>query len=878
MRQIIRRLIISLVLLLALIVVGGSGWLYWYARASLPQLEGVIQVAGLSAPVEVLRDARGVPHLRASSLQNLFFAQGYVTAQDRLWQMDLSRRLAQGELSEVFGERALRFDLENRMLGFRQVSQRALAELSPEARAPITAYTNGVNAFIARHKDRLPIEFCLLNYQPRPWTEVDSLSVALNMAKDLNTTWPTDLMRERIQAKLGSELSADLFPEHSPLDEPVAELPRGSKVSPQKRLADPPPSFGDLDPSVPNGPLAGLAATPGKMPKPSYPSSALGRLGPACCGPATDPSPAPPADGLVKAPSRSTLSPWERADPFAMRSVSDLTTDPTLAALLSSGDSRDAGLGSNNWVVSGAHTQSGKPLLANDPHLDHGVPSVWYMIQLKAPGLNVSGVSLPGAPMVIIGHNEKIAWGMTNTGPDVQDLYAESFDPSAPNKYLHNGAWVEAEVRDEVIKVRRKQDYRFTVKVTRHGPIMSHAGNRDLALRWTALEPHALSALFNALPRIDLAQNWEQFTAALRDYTGPMQNFVYADMDGNIGYYAAGWVPIRKQGTGAVPMPGSTDDYDWVNYIPFEDLPHAYNPASGMIATANGRVVPDSYPYFITSHWDAPFRTARIFQLLRAGKAFTVGDMLRIQTDIVSLEDKWLAGQLLQASFHHQPQDPDAQYALSLLSHWNGEARTDSAATLVCEVTRKALLERILKPKLGDDLSGYHWGMSTTFLQNVLANNWTRWLPPSDSSFEETLIKSLEEGVKQIPSRVGSRSHDAWKWGNAIPLTFYHPLGRGFPLLGRLLDVGPFPQAGTATTVKATTARYGPSMRMIVDLSNLDNSVQNITLGESGQVFSPYYKDQFDAWYNGRSFPVSFSDAAVEQATVHRLVLVPERK
>jgi penicillin amidase len=357
-----------------------------------------------------------------------------------------------------------------------------------------------------------------------------------------------------------------------------------------------------------------------------------------------------------------------------------------------------------------------------------------------------------------------------------------------------------------------------------------------------------------------------------------MQNFVYADMDGNIGYYAAAWVPIRKQGTGAVPAPGGTDDYDWAGYIPFENLPHSYNPASGMIATANGRVVPDGYPYFITSHWDPPFRTARIFQLLRAGKAFTVDDMLRIQTDILTLEDTWLAGQLLKAAFHDQPQDPDAQYALSLLSHWDGEARMDSAATLVCEVTRKALRERILKPKLGDDLSSYRWGMSTIFLENVAANNWTRWLPPGDSSFGDTLMKSLEAGVKQVPSLVGSRSHDAWKWGNTIPLTFYHPLGQGLPLLGRLLDVGPFPQAGTGTTVKATTSRHGPSMRMVVDLANLDHSVQNITLGESGQVFSPYYKDQFDAWYNGRSFPMSFSDPAVEGATVHKLVLEPEKK
>jgi penicillin amidase len=855
----IKRLLISLLILLLLVIMGGGGWLYWRVRASLPQLEGAIQVAGLSAPVEVLRDARGVPHLRASSLKDLFFAQGYVTAQDRLWQMDLSRRLAEGELSEVFGERTLRLDLENRTLGFRQVSQRALAELSPEARAPLAAYANGVNAFIASHRDRLPIEFLLLNYQPRPWTEVDSLGVALNMAKSLSTTWRTDLMRERIGAKLGSELSADLFPDHSPLDVPVAELSTTPGRMPKKTAS---PSADGSFRGVPQ-------ARDDKEPRTSVTFRARFLAEFTLSGQSEILLPQ-----LRDQDDSEGLGMTEAVPPGMTKEVDE----PTLAALLSAGGDSNPGLGSNNWVVSGAHTQSGKPLLANDPHLDHSVPSVWYMIHLVAPGLNVIGVSLPGLPLVIIGHNEKVAWGMTNTGPDVQDLYTESFDSGAPNRYLHNGAWVDAEVRDEVIKVRGKRDYRFTVKVTRHGPIVAHRGGRDLALRWTALEPHALSALFNAASKIALAQNWELFTAALRDYTGPMQNFVYADGDGNIGYYAAAWVPIRKQGTGAMPMPGSTDDYDWTDYIPFEDLPHSYNPASGMIATANDRVVPDAYPYFITSHWEAPFRTARIFQLLRAGKAFTVDDMLHIQTDIVTLEDSWLAGQLLKADFHHHPQDPEAQYAISLLRHWDGEARMDSAATLVCEVTHQALLERILKPKLGDNLSGYHWGMSTIFLENVLANNWTRWLPPGDSSFEETLIKSLEEGVKRIPSRVGSRSHDAWKWGNTIPLTFYHPLGQGFPLLGRLFDVGPFPQAGTATTVKATTSRHGPSMRMVVDLSNLDHSVQNITLGESGQAFSPYYQDQFDAWYNGRSFPMSFSDAAVEQATVHKLVLRPEKK
>jgi len=826
MWRLVKRLIISILILLVLLVVGGGIGLYWRARACLPQLDGTVEVAGLSAPVEVLRDARGVPHVRASSLQDLFFAQGYVTAQDRLWQMDLSRRLAEGELSEIFGELTRRLDIENRTLGFRRVSERALAELSPEARAPLTAYASGVNAFIASHQSRLPIEFVLLHYQPRPWREVDSLGVALNMAKTLSTTWGVDLMRERIRAKLGPELSADLFPDHSPLDEPVAELPPGSKLLPQWKDAYPPPTC--LDSNVPHRPVASLDQP--------HPHPLLSQGG-----------------GIVE-------------------------LDPTLAALLSERDESTTALGSNNWVVSGAHTESGKPLLASDPHLGHSVPSVWYMIHLKGPELNASGVSLPGMPAVIIGHNERIAWGMTNTGPDVQDLYAETFNPAAPNQYLHNGNWVDADVRDEIMKIRGRPDYRLTVKVTRHGPIVSEDCGRALALRWTALEPHALSSLFNGASTMGMAQNWEQFTTALRDYTGPMQNFVYADVDGNIGYYAAAWVPLRKQGTGAVPAPGNTDDYDWTGYIPFQDLPHSYNPASGLIATANGRVVPDGYPYFITSDWDPPYRTARIFQLLRAGKAFTVADMLRIQTDVLSLQDKWIAGQLLNAASHVEPRSPDAQYALSVLRGWDGEARTDSAAPLVCQETRAALRERILKPKLGDGWSGYRWGTSSTFFENVLTNHWTRWLPPGDASFDHTLMKSLEEGVERIPRLVGSQSREAWKWGNTIPLTFHHPLGQGLPLLGRLLDVGPFPQAGTSTTVKATTANHGPSMRMVVDFSDLERSVQNLTLGESGEVFSPYYKDHFEAWYTGRSFPMPFGDAAVDQASVNKLVMMPGRR
>jgi len=782
-----KRLLKRLVFLTLLLIIAGGAWLYWRVRASLPQLDGAVSAQGLSTPVEVLRDARGVPHLRAQSLSDVLFAQGYVTAQDRLWQMDLNRRHSEGRLSEIFGKPALQMDVQARTLGLPRLAEQALGDLDTQTRGLVAAYARGVNVFIDSHRDRLPLEFSLLHYRPEPWREVDSVAVALNLALALSQDCQDDLMRERVVAKLGKQLSVDVFPDHSILDVPVAEVSH---------------------------------------------------------------------TGVSKHETRNSISEIPAPLPFsnfAFR-ISDF----------------NSGLASNNWVVSGWHTKSGRPLLENDPHLGHSVPSVWYMLHLKAPGLNVSGVSLPGLPLVVIGHNERIAWGMTNTAPDVQDLYSETFSTTDSRQYLHNGQWIDAEVRDEAIRVRGERDYHLTVKVTRHGPVISHDGNRDLALCWTALEPHAVRL---PLLRINQAGNWQDFTSALRDFTVPMQNFVYADVDGNIGFYAAGLVPIRKQGDGSVPVPGDTDDYDWTGHIPFEDLPHAYNPPSGLIATANGRIVPDDYPYFITRKWEAPYRTARINQLLREGKSLAPRDMLRIAADVETLEDEWLSKQLLAAGVRRPPQDADSQYALSVLKDWDGQARADSAATLVCETVRRALLERILKPKLGGDLSGYRWPMSTTFLQNVLEQNLARWLPPDDTDFDMTLMRSLDDAVRRIRSHFPS--HAAWCWGDTIPLTFHHPLSFGVPLLGRWLDVGPFPQAGTGTTVKQTTRTLGPSMRMVVDFSDLDQSVQNITLGESGQRLSPYYRDQFEAWNTGRSFPMPFSDAAVQKGAIHKLVLEP---
>jgi len=798
---------------------------------------GILACSSVSAAARRHSSDRRSQSAGRGSLEDLLCAQGYVTAQDRLFQMDLSRRLAEGELAEIVGERALGLDIEARTLGIPQVLERAAAALDEPSRKLLDAYVRGVNAYISTHTASLPVEFAILHYQPRPWSGMDSIAVGLNMFKTLSTTWQEDLVRERVRAKVGPELYADLFPDHSPLDRPVAEpLPQPAGVESLLKPA-----------ALSSFPRLRAAEFEGQ-------NSAL--------------------------PLSSSVSPHPFGGEEPGVRGSTQAVEPQATRWLSIAGSLGSALGSNNWVVNGKHTRSGKPLLANDPHLGLRVPSVWYMIHLKAPGFNVSGVSLPGVPLVIIGHNERIAWGMTNTGPDVQDLFVETFNPQDPKEYWRANKWVQAEEREETIKVRGKRDYRLKVRATYHGPIISplvpqQSGGRELALRWTALDPGALRFSFLDLNR---AQNWQQFTRALRDWAGPEQNFVYADVDGNIGYYAPARIPTRKQGDGSVPVPGDVGAYDWIGYVPFENLPHAYNPASGIIASANGRVVPDGYPIFITHQWEAPYRTARIFQLLeQPGKLFTVSDMMGVQADIHSLDDLWLAAQLVAAGDRHPPETADAQYALGRLRGWDGEAQADSAATLVCEVTSKTLLHRILRPKLGDDLSGYNWPMRYVFLSNVVDGRLARWLPPGDADFDATLIKSLEEAVGQIPSLVRSDNHSAWRWGDTIPLTFHHPLDSASPLLARLFDVGPFPRSGTARTVKATTPHSGPSMRIVDDLSDLDNSVQVITLGESGQVFSPYYRDQFETWYRGRNLPMPFSDSAVDRGTVHKLVLQPRQ-
>ncbi len=810
---IFRNLFVGLLLLAGVALL--LGW--WMVRRALPQLDGRVAISGLKDAVTVDRDQWGRPWICARSIEDAVTAQGYVMAQDRLWQMDLLRRAAAGDLSEIFGGVALKFDEDSRTLGMRQAAERAAAEASPEIRGLLEAYARGVNENIARRGKKLPIEFVALRYQPRPWTPADTYLISLYMYKTLTSTWQEKLNRQRITEKVGPDRARDLFVEDSPLDHYI--WTSNSSLS-QPRLPT-------------------LKLAPARVPS------------------ADD---GPPFAPLVWQAARTCLMQFDEQ-------TSEI-------------------IGSNNFVVNGAHTASGKPLLANDTHLQLSVPALWYVIHLTAPGLNVEGFALPGAPLVIIGHNERVAWGFTNSNVDVEDLYIESFDSSKPLLYRADGKRVAAGVRHETIRVRAKPDVNLDVIVTRHGPIVHRdppeQGGRAYALRWTALEPGGLDFGF---PLLGQASNWNDFIETTRHIAGPGQNTIYADVDGNIGFTIPARIPIRANGNGALPVPGDTDDFEWKGYIPFEQLPRVLNPPEGVIATANARTVGPGYKYYLTDRQAGPFRTARLYEVLSNRINLTPADCTDVQNDIVSRPNRFLAGALLEAANAKPPRDPLTQQLVAKLRGWDARATSDSVETSFVEYTRHALFRHLLASYLGDAVTKYElwepqsvyndvWWRDKVFLENVLRERPAAWLPSGFTSYDELMMTSADEAVAALQKQTGSNDEAAWTWGRLHPLDMIHPLGRSGPL-HRFLSIGPYAQGGTVDTVRAMGVGHGPAMRFVADLSNFDQSLMEIPTGESGQYGSPYYRDQFPEWFAGRGIPAPFSAVAETKVRVHSLMLLP---
>ncbi len=806
----------------AVLVIAGASVAWWFIYRPLPQIDGSVSLPGLRQEVTVERDAWGVPYIRAATVEDLADVQGYVIAQDRLCQMDLLRRAARGQLSEILGARTLKIDESFRTYGFARAAERDATLFDPQSRKVTDAYARGVNQFIEQHKKNLPLEFSLLHYQPTPWLPSDTLAISGYMYRTLTDTWEREFNRAKVTERAAAERAKDLFSEEAAMDHFVVGDPKVIDDGSQRSAAHA-DDEGDDDDMEPDAVLKASRGASG--------------------------------GGLTAESDADLISALaESIQGFLQESQNEIRQ----------------GLGSNNWVVSGAHTATGKPLLANDTHLELSIPSIWYEIHLTAPGWNVKGFTLPGAPMIIIGHNDRIAWGFTNNGADVQDLYIETFNPIAPDEYRVKGAWTKAQIIDETIHVKGQPDEHLQVSVTRHGPVVHREGDRAYALRWTATEPGGLANSYNWLGK---ARNWKEFREAMKRVWGPGQNAVYADVEGNIGFVMAARVPIRKKGHGEVPVPGDTDDYEWTGYLPFEKLPQALNPESGLIVTANARVVGPNYKPYLTDRWEEPYRTERIYDLLHDRHDLRPEDMLKVQTDTYSYPHVFLADQLMAAAKIVKPKDARAQKLIEGLKDWNGIADADSAEVSFLHTARRAAIDILLEPSLGKETHLYQW-RSTTFLQKILTDRPAKWLPSAYKNYDELLAAAADAAVTRLAEQSSSARVEDWDWKRFNSLDMFHPIGHE-GMLKRFLSITDKPQAGTQYSVRAATKTHGPAMRFVGNPGNWDESILLIPAGQSGQPGSSHYSDQFSYWYEGKAIFAAFSDAAEGKARKHTLTLKP---
>jgi len=713
----LRLLNLSIAVLLLALAAGG----YWYAWRPLAQTSGQIS-APISAEARIARDAQGVPHIQAASWQDAIFLQGYAMAQDRLWQMDGMRRRAAGELAEVVGTAAIESDQEARRMNLRQIAQAQEKALKPEERVLMAAFARGINYFIETHRNRLPLEFTLLRYDPRPWSVRDSMLAGIELYRFLSNSWRGELLKKKMLASGERAKVEYLFPVRT-----------------------------------------------GHEPQP----------------------------------------------------------------------------GSNAWALAGSHSVSGKPILANDPHLEFSIPSPWYLVHLKAPGLDVTGAAIIGLPAVIIGHNDRIAWGVTNLQFDVQDLFSQ---PARAN----------IRVEQDAIAVKGAKIIPITSGVTKDGPLFVADGREQFALRWTAAETGGFSFPFLA---IDQARNWSEFRATLEHFGGPGQNFVYADIDGNIGYQAAGLLPIRKSCSGDVPA--EIADCEWSGFIPFDQLPSAYNPPAGMIVSANQNPFPADYAYQVDGNFAPPYRANQIRALLGSRAKWKAEEMLKVETDVYSAFDQFVAQQVVAAFDAEKPTNPQTLEAVNLLRKWNGQMEKGQAApmlaSLIYEQIRKRMAERAATG-MGDVYQNF---MAPSVVERLLRERPADWFPNYNVFLLRCLVGAIEEGQK-IQGSKPSR----WDYGQYQALQIVNPVEGRLPLIGGYFNISRVPMNGAPTTVKQYTRRLGPSLRMIVDLADLDHSFANLATGESGQPLSSHYKDQWDAYYAGRSFPMQYGNVDAKNVLV----------
>lgn len=735
-----------------------------YIGNSKAVIEGNVQLSVLDENVTVTRDENGVPHLDAKSDADLYRAQGYVHAQDRLFQMDLARRQASGRLSEVVGAKAIDTDKQFRTFSLRNAAEKSFDTYSDDAKQVLEWYTDGVNEFIEEVKDngKLSYEFKLLGYEPEPWTPIDSLTIGKYMAYDLGGKWTPQAMRHWALNQYPEEKAKELF----------ITYPENAESIMEANIKNPVQVTGQFDP------------------------------------------------GLL---------------PHEFN-------------------------GSNNWVVSGDKTISGMPLLADDPHLGLSTPSIWHQIHLKSPEQNVSGVIFAGIPGIILGHNEKVAWGVTNVGPDVQDLYIEIPNPDNPTQFQYDDEWEQAEVRDETIRVKDEEDVPFEVVVTRHGPIITDVIYKDekpdavFSMQWTALEP---SNELEAIMDLNKADDWESFETALEAFGAPAQNFVFASTDGTIAFKANGKIPIRKKGDAQLPVPGNSSEYGWDGYVPYDELPTVVNPKEGFIATANNEVVDEKYPYHITKFWAQPYRYERIAEVLREGDDFTADDMMDLQMDQKNLH----AGEFLDSligSIEKMDRKGSYKEILALLKDWNQVDSVDAPQPLVFHKLMKQLPVTMFASDMPADVYEFMPGkpqLTDQFLRNAYNGDPSTWVEEY-GGVDQWVFDAFEKSMASLKEDYGD-NYEKWQWGDFHQLVFPHPLSSASPVLARFLDPEKQPVGGSGITVQAASfkddgsANHGASWRFVADLDDLSKAYHIVGPGQSGHVKSQWFHDQADDWVRG---------------------------
>ncbi|ART78439.1 penicillin acylase family protein [Sutcliffiella horikoshii] len=778
---------ISVALTILLLAIVAVGYLSWLLNKSVPQTEGTIEVNGLIEVVSVYRDEAGIPHIEAENQHDLFFAQGYVTAQDRIFQMDLSRRQASGMLSEVVGKQALDRDKFFRTLGLRRAAEKSLDYYSEEARKALASYAEGVNQYIKQAKaaNTLPIEFTIMGYEPEEWTDLDSITIGKYMAFDLGGHWEGQAFRHHLIQNFPEDKALELFP--------------------------------------------------------SYPED----------GPS-----------IIQAVKDSTI---DIGESFAGAVIPHEFN------------------GSNNWVVSGEKTESGFPLLADDPHLGLATPSIWYETHLQSPEINVSGVIFAGIPGIILGRNETISWGVTNVGPDVQDLYIEKRNPDNKHEFLYNDKWERAEIIEEKIFIKDEEAQDYEVVVTRHGPIMSEFAhyedtNTALAMKWTALEP---STELEAVLKFSKATNWEEFKEALTFFHTPAQNFVFASTDGTIAYRANGLIPIRKKGDSLLPVPGWTDEYEWEGYIPWDELPTVVNPTEGYIATANYKVMGEEYPYHISNIWAQPYRQQRIQDVLESKEKLNVDDMMQLQFDHYNLQAEEFVPILLKNTDISNLREIDRE-ALETFKNWDFTDSTDLAAPLLFHFWMEEIANLLFNNDISEDVLKLFEGKGNVVDQLIREAHQGKegiWITEK-GGLQNVLQESLTNAVDRASNFQGEKPAN-WKWGEVHAAEFSHPLSAVNPLHLLFNRKGALPMRGSRVTVGAAgwnsetgKVNHGAAWRTVVDMKNPLESYNVVGPGQSGHVMSPWYHDQMDDWTEGRYHQTFMGDEYREEAKT--LVLQPK--